>query len=191
MNPPFHITSFEDYQASYKMSLENPSEFWSSIADHFTWKKRWDEVVRWNFDEPKIEWFIGGKLNITENILDRHLLDKGDKTAIIWEPNDPKEMVRKITYKELYHKVCQFANALKSKGIEKGDRVCIYMPMVPELTIAVLACARIGAVHSVIFAGFSASSVADRVNDAQAKMIITADGLNRGTKQIPLKRIID
>jgi acetyl-CoA synthetase len=191
MNPPFHITSFEDYQASYKMSLENPSEFWSSIADHFTWKKRWDEVVRWNFDEPKIEWFIGAKLNITENILDRHLLDKGDKTAIIWEPNDPKEKVRKITYRELHAQVCQFANALKSKGIEKGDRVCIYMPMVPELTIAVLACARIGAVHSVIFAGFSASSVAGRVTDAQAKMIITADGLNRGTKQIPLKRIID
>ena len=191
MNPPFHITSFEDYQASYNMSLENPSEFWSSIADHFTWKKRWNEVVRWNFDEPKIEWFIGGKLNITENILDRHLVDKGDKTAIIWEPNDPKDSVRKITYRELHDQVCQFANALKSKGIEKGDRVCIYMPMVPELTIAVLACARIGAVHSVIFAGFSASSVADRVNDAQAKMIITADGLNRGTKQIPLKRIID
>jgi acetyl-CoA synthetase len=185
------ITSFEEYKEVYTKSIENPEEFWGDVAEHFVWKRKCDKVLEWNFNEPKVEWYKGGKLNITENALDRHLAFKGDKIALIWEPNDPQHHAVKYTYKELHAKVCQFSNALKTKGIKKGDRVCIYMPMVPELMIAVLACARIGAVHSVIFAGFSASSVADRVNDAQAKMIITADGLNRGSKEIPLKRVID
>lgn len=185
------IKSFEEYQRVYKESIEKPDEFWGDVAEHFVWKKKWDKVVEWNFTDPKVEWYKGGKLNITENALDRHLETRGDKNALIWEPNDPHQHTVKYTYKELHSKVCQFANSLKTKGIKKGDRVCIYMPMVPELMIAVLACARIGAVHSVIFAGFSSASVADRVNDAQAKMIITADGLNRGSKEIPLKRVID
>jgi acetyl-CoA synthetase len=185
------IKSFEEYQEAYRKSVEDPEGFWGSIAETFTWKKKWDKVLEWNFDEPKVEWFKGGRLNITENALDRHLELRGDKTAVIWEPNDPGEKPISLTYKELHSKVCEFSNALKDIGIKKGDRVCIYMPMVPELMIAVLACARIGAVHSVVFAGFSAVSVADRINDAQAKLVITADGLNRGAKQIPLKRIID
>jgi acetyl-CoA synthetase len=185
------IKSFEEYQQKYAKSVQDPEGFWAEIADNFQWKRKWDQVLEWNFDEPKIEWFKGATLNITENALDRHLAERGDKVALIWEPNDPQEKNITYTYSELHSKVCQFANALKARGIVKGDRVCIYMPMIPELTIAVLACARIGAIHSVIFAGFSASAVADRVNDAQAKMIITADGLNRGTKQIPLKRVID
>jgi acetyl-CoA synthetase len=185
------IKSFEEYQEAYRKSVEDPEGFWGSIAETFTWKKKWDKVLEWNFDEPKVEWFKGGKLNITENALDRHLELRGDKTAVIWEPNDPGEKPISLTYKELHSKVCEFSNALKDIGIKKGDRVCIYMPMVPELMIAVMACARIGAVHSVVFAGFSAVSVADRINDAQAKLVITADGLNRGAKQIPLKRIID
>jgi acetyl-CoA synthetase len=185
------IKSFEEYQQKYAKSVQDPEGFWAEIAEHFQWKRKWDQVLDWNFEEPKIEWFKGATLNITENALDRHLADRGDKVALIWEPNDPKEKNITYTYSELHSAVCQFANALKARGIVKGDRVCIYMPMIPELTIAVLACARIGAIHSVIFAGFSASAVADRVNDAQAKMIITADGLNRGTKQIPLKRVID
>lgn len=185
------IKSFEEYQNVYKKSIENSDEFWGDVAEHFVWKRKWDKVLEWNFTDPKVEWYKGGKLNITENALDRHLAKRGDKIALIWEPNDPHQQNIKYTYTELYSKVCQFANALKSKGIKKGDRICIYMPMVPELMIAVLACARVGAVHSVIFAGFSATSVADRVNDAKAKMIITADGLNRGSKEIPLKRVID
>ena len=185
------IKSFEEYQQKYSQSVENPEQFWEEIAETFYWQKKWDAVLEWNFDEPKVEWFKGAKLNITENALDRHLEKRGDKLALIWEPNDPNDLTIRLTYNELYEKVCQFSNALKAKGVQKGDRVCIYMPMIPELTIAVLACARIGAIHSVIFAGFSATSVADRVNDAQAKMVITADGLNRGAKQIPLKRVID
>ena len=185
------INSFEEYKEIYKKSIEQPEAFWEEVADHFVWRKKWDQVLNWNFNEPKVEWFKGAKFNITENALDRHLEQRGDKIALIWEPNDPHQNSIKLTYRQLYEKVCQFSNALKSKGIKKGDRICIYMPMVPELTIAVLACARVGAIHSVVFAGFSASSVADRVNDAQAKMIITADGLNRGTKEIPLKRVID
>jgi acetyl-CoA synthetase len=185
------IKSFEEYQQKYAKSVQDPEGFWAEIAEHFQWKRKWDQVLDWNFEEPKIEWFKGATLNITENALDRHLADRGGKVALIWEPNDPKEKNITYTYSELHSAVCQFANALKARGIVKGDRVCIYMPMIPELTIAVLACARIGAIHSVIFAGFSASAVADRVNDAQAKMIITADGLNRGSKQIPLKRVID
>ncbi len=185
------INSFEEYKEIYKKSIEQPEAFWEEVADHFVWRKKWDQVLNWNFNEPKVEWFKGAKFNITENALDRHLEQRGDKIALIWEPNDPHQNSIKLTYRQLYEKVCQFSNALKSKGIKKGDRICIYMPMVPELTIAVLACARVGAIHSVVFAGFSASSVADRVNDAQAKMIITADGLNRGAKEIPLKRVID
>jgi acetyl-CoA synthetase len=185
------ISSFEEYKQVYQRSISDPEGFWGDVADHFQWKKKWDKVLEWNFDEPKIEWFKGAKLNITENVLDRHLETRGNKLALIWEPNDPNDAVVKLTYKELYEQVCQFSNVLRQQGIEKGDRICLYMPMVPELLIAVLACARVGAVHSVIFAGFSAASVADRVNDAQAKMIITSDGLKRGAKQIPLKRVID
>lgn len=185
------IESFEEYKSVYAKSVDDPEGFWGEVAEHFTWKKKWDKVLEWNFDEPKIEWFKGATLNITENALDRHLLERADKTALIWEPNDPKEKVVKYTYRELHEKVCEFSNALRDHGITKGDRICIYMPMIPELMITVLACARVGAVHSVVFAGFSAASVADRINDASAKMVITTDGLNRGAKQIPLKRIID
>lgn len=191
MMKDLRIRSFEEYTEKYKLSVADPEAFWGEIAEHFTWKKKWNQVLDWNFDEPKINWFKGGKLNITENVLDRHLEKRGNKLALIWEPNDPKQRFIRYTYRELHDLVCQFANVLKKKGIEKGDRVCIYLPMIPELTIAMLACARIGAVHSVIFAGFSANAIADRVNDAQAKLIITADGLNRGAKQIPLKRIVD
>ena len=191
MNNSLQIRTFEEYQEKYKRSIEQPELFWGEIAETFQWQRKWDKVLKWNFTEPKIEWFIGGKLNITENALDRHLATRGNKTALIWEPNDPKDETNRLTYRELYEKVCQFSNALKKQGVGKGDRVCIYLPMIPELMIAVLACARIGAVHSVIFAGFSAVSIADRVNDAEAKVIITSDGLNRGAKQVPLKRIVD
>lgn len=185
------IQSFGEYQDKYKQSVEQPETFWEEVATTFSWRKKWEKTLEWNFSEPNVKWFSGGKLNITENCLDRHLESRGNKLALIWEPNDPKEKVIRYTYKELYEKVCQFANALKAKGIQKGDRVCIYMPMVPELTVAVLACARIGAIHSVVFAGFSAQALADRINDATCKMVITADGLNRGAKQIPLKRVVD
>jgi len=185
------INTFEEYQETYNRSVNDPEGFWSDIAEPFVWKKKWDRVLDWNFLEPKVRWFDGAKLNITENMLDRHLLERGDKIALIWEPNDPKDKVVRYSYKELYHTVCRVANALKAQGIQKGDRVCIYMPMIPELAIAVMACARIGAIHSVVFAGFSATALADRILDAEAKMIITADGLNRGSKQIPLKRIVD
>lgn len=187
----FTISSFDEYKKAYKKSVEEPEAFWAEIAENFTWKKKWDTVLNWNFKEPKIEWFKGAKLNITENCLDRHLADRGDQPAIIWEANDPQEHHRILTYKQLHNKVCLFANVLKCNGVKKGDRVCIYMPMVPELAIAVLACARIGAIHSVVFGGFSAQSIADRINDAQCEMVITADGGFRGTKDIPLKNVID
>ncbi|HET8829743.1 MAG TPA: acetate--CoA ligase [Pelobium sp.] len=187
----FTITSFDEYKEAYQKSVEQPEAFWAEIAENFTWKKKWDKVLDWNFKEPKIEWFKGAKLNITENCLDRHLKDKADQPAIIWEANDPHEHHRVLTYKQLHEKVCLFANVLKSNNVKKGDRVCIYMPMVPELAIAVLACARIGAIHSVVFGGFSAQSIADRINDAQCEMVITADGGFRGTKDIPLKNVID
>ncbi len=176
---------------AYKKSVEDPEAFWGEIADSFTWRKKWDKTLEWNFTEPSVKWFINGKLNITENCLDRHLKTRGNKLALIWEPNDPKERFIRFTYKELHEKVCQFANVLKNNGAKKGDRICLYMPMIPELTIAVLACARIGAVHSVVFAGFSANAIADRINDATCSMVITADGLNRGAKQIPVKRVVD
>ncbi len=191
MSYPYQIKSYEQYQKDYQRSIEDPADFWSEIAQHFTWKKKWHTTLNWNFKEPKVEWFKGAKLNITENCLDRFLEKSGDIPAIIWEPNDPEEHHRILTYKKLYEKVCQFAHVLKNNGIKKGDRVCIYMGMIPELAIAVLACARIGAIHSVIFGGFSAQSISDRLFDAQAEFIVTCDGAYRGQKDIPLKSVID
>ncbi len=187
----FQIKTFEEYQAKYKQSVEKPEEFWAEVASEFSWKKKWDKVLDWNFKEPKIKWFEGAKLNITENCLDRHLADRADQPAIIWEPNDPNEHHRVLTYKQLHHQVSMFANVLKHNGVKKGDRICIYMPMVPELAIAVLACARLGAIHSVVFGGFSAQSIADRIKDAKCSHVITADGAYRGNKEIPLKSVID
>jgi acetyl-CoA synthetase len=191
MSYPYQYQTLTSYQEAKSEASENPDKFWGDIASHFYWHKRWDKVCEWNFKQPKISWFKGAKLNITENCLDRHLAKDADKTAIIWEPNSPNDKVRTYTYKELHKQVCLAAQVLRNKGIKKGDRICIYMGMVPELTIAVLACARIGAIHSVIFGGFSAQSIADRVNDAEAVAVITCDGANRGTKEIPLKNIID
>lgn len=191
MSYPYQIHSFEQYQTDYKRSIENPVAFWASVAENFTWRKRWESVLNWNFKEPSIRWFEGGKLNITENCIDRHLEEKGDEPAIIWEPNNPAERVRIVTYNRLHKRACQVAQMLTNHGIKKGDRVCIYMGMVPELVYAVLGCARIGAIHSVIFGGFSAQSIADRLEDAQATCILTCDGAFRGAKDIPLKSIID
>ena len=191
MSYPYQIKTPDEYQSAYRKSVNDPEGFWADIASNFYWRKRWDKVLDWNFKDPSIKWFSGGKLNITENCLDRHLGSIGNKPAIIWEPNDPEEHHRVITYRDLYHKVVQFANVLKNNGVKKGDRVCLYMGMVPELAISVLACARIGAVHSVIFGGFSAQSIADRLQDAQAEFIITCDGAFRGNKEIPLKSVID
>lgn len=188
---PFQITSLEEYQLRYKQSVENPEKFWGEVAESFLWKKKWDKVLEWNFTEPKVEWFKGAKLNITENCIDRHLAEKGDLPAIIWEPNNPEERTRVVTYNRLHKRVCQVAQMLKNNGVKKGDRVCIYMGMVPELAYAVLGCARIGAIHSVIFGGFSAQSIADRLEDAKAEYIITCDGAYRGEKVIPLKDVID
>lgn len=188
---PFQIKSLEAYNEQYKKSTEAPEQFWESIAETFTWKRKWDKVLEWDFKTPDVKWFVNAKLNITENCLDRHLAQKGDETAIIWEPNSPEEANRIITYKELHAQVCRFAAVLKNNGVKKGDRVCLYMGMVPELAIAVLACARIGAIHSVIFGGFSAKSIADRVIDAHAAYIITCDGAFRGAKSIPLKSVVD
>lgn len=185
------INTFEDYKRVYDYSVNVPEEFWAGIAENFQWRKKWDNVLKWNFKDPDIKWFSGAKLNITENCLDRHLEQSGDVPAIIWEPNDPEEDHRVLTYKQLHEKVCQFANVLKNNGVKKGDRICIYMPMVPELAIAVLACARIGAVHSVVFGGFSAQSIADRIQDATCSLVITTDGGFRGAKEIPLKSVID
>jgi acetyl-CoA synthetase len=185
------IESWADYEYKYKESIENPQKFWSGIAENFIWHKKWTEVLSWEFETPKVEWFKGGKLNITENLLDRNVDKHPDKIALIWEPNDPEEEIRKFTYRELKSEVCRFANVLKQKGVKKGERVCIYMPMVPELAIAVLACARIGAIHSVVFAGFSANSLRERINDSECTLLITSDGLFRGDKQINLKEIAD
>ncbi len=187
----YQIKSLEQYHQHYKKSVEDPEGFWASIAENFQWKKKWDKVLDWNFTEPKIEWFKGGKLNITENCIDRHLKTMADKPAIIWEPNNPEERVRVVTYARLHKRVCQVAQMLVNNGVKQGDRVCIYMGMVPELAYAVLGCARIGAIHSVIFGGFSAQSIADRLFDAQADFIITCDGAYRGSKDIPLKAVID
>jgi len=191
MSYPYQIRSMDEYEVAYRVSVNQPEEFWASIAEHFKWKKKWDKVLNWNFREPKVEWFKGAKLNITENCIDRHLATMGDKPAIIWEPNSPDERVRVVTYNRLHKRVCQVAQMLKNNGVKKGDRVCIYMGMVPELAYAVLGCARIGAIHSVIFGGFSAQSIADRLEDAKAEYIITCDGAYRGQKDIPLKNVID
>ena len=185
------IHCLEQYQLEYKKSIENPELFWESIAESFEWKKKWDKVLDWNFDEPNVMWFDGGQLNITENCLDRHLDKIGDKVAFNWIPNDVSEKGRKITYRELHAHVCKFSNVLEKNGIKKGDRVCLYMPMVPELIIAILACARVGAIHSVVFAGFSAQSLSDRINDCNCNLVITADGAFRGAKTIDLKSIVD
>ncbi len=185
------IHTLSGYIHEYQKSILQPEEFWSRIAESFHWQKRWDKVLEWDFEGPDVKWFLNGKLNITENILERHLFIMGDKPAIIWEPNDPKEKNIVLTYRELYEKVCEFSNAMKAQGIKKGDRVIIYMPMVPEAAIAMLACARVGAVHSVVFAGFSASSLADRINDCEAKMVLTSDGNFRGAKTIDVKGVVD
>ena len=191
MSYSYQIRSLEQYQAVYQQSVQDPEGFWEGIAKTFQWHKKWDKVLDWDFTGPDIKWFQGAKLNITENCLDRHLAERANQPAIIWEPNDPEDHYRVLTYKELHFKVCQFANVLKNNGVKKGDRICIYMPMVPELAIAVLACARLGAIHSVVFGGFSAQSIADRIQDAQCSLVITADGGYRGNNEIPLKNVID
>ena len=185
------IKTLSEYFKKYELSEKDPEKFWSEIADSFIWKKKWDNVLESDFENADFKWFKNAQLNITENIFERNLSERGDKTAIIWEPNDPKESPIYLSYKELYKQTCTFSNALKSKGIKKGDRVIIYMPMVPEAAIAMLACARVGAVHSVVFAGFSAASLADRINDCEAKMVLTSDGNFRGNKTIPVKDVVD
>ncbi len=188
----YHIKHLEEYYQVYRKSVRNPENFWEEIAEeHFVWHKRWDTVLRWDFSKPEVKWFEGAQLNITENCIDRHLRTNGDKTAILFEPNNPDEQAEHISYQQLYERVNQFANVLKDQGIKKGDRVCIYLPMIPELAISVLACARIGAIHSVVFAGFSATALSTRINDSDCKMVITSDGSYRGTKTIDLKSIVD
>lgn len=191
MSYPFQIKTKEEYDIAYKKSVDDPEGFWSDIASTFYWRQPWEKTLDWNFIEPHVRWFMGGKLNITENCIDRHLETLGDKPAIIWEPNNPEERTRIVTYNRLHKRVCQVAQMLTNLGVKKGDRVCIYMGMIPELAYAVLGCARIGAIHSVIFGGFSAQSIADRLYDAQAEYIITCDGAFRGNKDIPLKNTID
>lgn len=185
------ITSLADYQKTYELSVQEPEKFWAGIANEFEWSKPFTKVLDWSFDDYSVKWFEDGQLNITTNCLDRHLKTIPDQAAIIYEPNEPGDAAVTLTYRELYTRVCKVANALKSQGVEKGDRVCIYMPMIPELAIAVLACARIGAIHSVIFGGFSAQSIADRVNDAECKIVLTTDGAVRGNKGIPMKETVD
>jgi len=192
MHMDFHrLRSRADYDGAYAQSVADPTGFWAAQAERFTWRKKWNEVLQWDFDRPDVKWFVGGKLNITENCLDRHLATRGDQTAILWEPNDPAEAAQRISYRELHDRVCRYANVLKRNGVKKGDRVCIYMPMIPELSIAVLACARIGAIHSVVFAGFSAQSIADRIQDADAAFVLTSDGMARGAKKVAVKSIVD
>ncbi len=185
------INNLEEYHRAYERSVQDPEGFWADIASSFRWQRPWDQVVDWNFTEPNIKWFDGAQLNITENCLDRHLANHGEKTAIIWEPNNPDEEVRRLTYRQLHEQVCQFSNVLKKNGARKGDRICIYLPMVPEAVIAMLACARIGAIHSVVFAGFSAQSLSDRIQDSECCMVITSDGAFRGNKELPIKEIVD
>jgi len=185
------IKSFDQYKDVYQRSIDDPEGFWAEQADTFHWQKKWDKVLEWDFAKPDVKWFVGGTLNITENCLDRHLEKRGDQPAILWEPNKPDSPHKTYTYRQLHAEVCKAANALKANGIQKGDRVCFYMPMVPELAIGVLACARVGAVHSVVFAGFSAHALADRIKDAQAKMVICSDFNDRGVKHIPVKKVVD
>ncbi len=188
----YHIKHLEEYFQVYRKSVRNPEAFWEEIAEeHFIWRKKWDNVLSWDFSKPEVKWFEGAKLNITENCLDRHLPTRGNKTAILFEPNDPKEEAEHITYRQLHERVCRMANVLLEHGIKKGDRVCIYLPMIPELAVSLLACARIGAVHSVVFAGFSANALSTRINDSDCKMVITSDGSYRGAKTIDLKGIVD
>jgi acetyl-CoA synthetase len=191
MQYPYQIKSLEEYNEVYKKSVNEPEDFWAGIAENFSWRKKWDKVLEWNFTDPSVKWFIGGKLNITENCLDRWAKIQPDVPALIWEPNDPKEKSQTITYKELLEKVIEFAHVLKENGVQKGDRICIYMPMIPELAIAMLACARIGAIHNIVFGGFSAKSIRDRVADSQCSFAITADGSFRNSKTIHLKNIMD
>ena len=191
MSYPYQIQSWEEYQVAFQKSIENPETFWADIADHFVWKKKWTKVLQYDFNQANTQWFVGGKLNITENCLDRHVETQPNAPALVWEPNDPHQKHRILTYRELHQKVMQFAYVLKNNGIKKGDRVCIYMGMVPELAIAVLACARLGAIHSVIFGGFSAQSISDRIQDAQAIAVVTCDGSPRGNKTIELKSVVD
>ena len=185
------ISSYDQYLSEYKKSVDDPETFWAEKAEAFSWKKKWDNVLDWNFETPDVKWFINGKLNITENCLDRHLEKRADQVAFYFEANDPGEATRTITYKQLHEDVCRFSNVLKKKGVKKGDRVCLYMPMVPELAVAVLACARIGAVHSVVFAGFSANSLSGRIQDSDCCVVITSDGAFRGPKSIPIKSVVD
>ncbi len=188
----YHIKHLEEYYQVYRKSVRNPEGFWEEIAEeHFVWRKKWDNVLSWDFSKPEIKWFEGAKLNITENCIDRHLPTRGEKTAILFEPNDPNEEAQHITYRQLHERVCRMANVLKEQGIKKGDRVCIYLPMIPELAISLLACARIGAIHSVVFAGFSANALATRINDSDCKLVLTSDGSYRGGKSIDLKGIVD
>lgn len=188
----YSIKHLEEYFKVYRKSVREPELFWEEIAEeHFSWKKKWDRVLSWDFKKPEVKWFEGAQLNITENCIDRHLTNKGDKTAIIFEPNDPKEKAQHITFSELAKRVNKFANVLKEQGIKKGDRVCIYLPMIPELTVSLLACARIGAIHSVVFAGFSANALSTRINDSDCKIVLTSDGSYRGAKTINLKGIVD
>ena len=188
----YHIKHLEEYFQVYRKSVRHPEVFWEEIAEeNFVWRKKWNKVLSYDFKKPEFKWFEGAKLNITENCIDRHLFTRADKTAILFEPNDPKEPAQHITYRELSSRVNKMANVLKSKGITKGDRVCIYLPMIPELAVATLACARIGAVHSVVFAGFSSTAIATRINDSECKMVITSDGSYRGSKSIDLKCIVD
>lgn len=185
------IKSLAEYQASYKKSVEDPEGFWAEIADHFTWIKKWDHVLHNDMVTPDIRWFEGAQLNITENCLDRHIADKGDQIALLWEPNEVTDQPRSFTYRQLLEEVCKCANALKALGVQKGDRVCFYMPMIPEVAIGILACARIGATHSVVFAGFSSNALADRIKDAQAKIVMCSDYNRRGPKTIPVKAVVD
>ncbi|MBK9490970.1 MAG: acetate--CoA ligase [Haliscomenobacter sp.] len=185
------IRSIEEYHSAYQRAVDHPEAFWAEQAETFQWRKPWSKVLDWNFEGPDINWFVGGKLNITENCLDRHLATRGDQVAILWEANDPEAPNRRFTYRQLHAEVCKAANALKANGIQKGDRVCFYMPMVPELAIGILASARIGAIHSVVFAGFSAHSLSDRIKDSECKMVITSDFNSRGAKYIPVKKVVD
>ena len=188
----YHIKHLEEYFQVYNKSVNDPETFWGEIAEeNFIWHKKWDRVLSWDFTKPEVKWFEGAKLNITENCLDRHLITRAEKTAILFEPNDPNEEAQHITYRILYEQVCRMANVLKDQGIQKGDRVCIYLPMIPEMVYSVLACARVGAVHSVVFAGFSATALSTRINDCECKMVITSDGSYRGKKTIDLKSIVD
>ncbi|HSR61317.1 MAG TPA: AMP-binding protein, partial [Robiginitalea sp.] len=188
----YHIKHLEEYFQVYRKSVRDPEAFWEEIAEeHFIWRNKWDRVLRWDFKKPEVAWFEGARLNITENCLDRHLPTRGHKTAIIFEPNDPGEEARHISYRQLHELVCRMANVLRDKGVSRGDRVCIYLPMIPELAVAVLACARIGAIHSVVFAGFSSTALATRINDSDCKLVITSDGSYRGGKTLGLKGIVD